>query len=95
VARGDRFRGHSARRRPELQYLALARVRVDLETVDAVQVDTESWEQAFTTLTSAGLQVLLAGRSVRCTDTSAAEVEQVLETAGLSTRVTVVPQRGS
>jgi ABC-2 type transport system ATP-binding protein/ribosome-dependent ATPase len=57
----------------------------------AVQVDTDSWEQAFTTLTDARLQVLLAGRSVRVTDTSAADVEQVLETAGLSTRVTTVP----
>jgi ABC-2 type transport system ATP-binding protein/ribosome-dependent ATPase len=57
----------------------------------AVQVDTDSWEQAFTTLTNARMQVLLNGRSVRVTDTSAAEVEQVLETAGLSTRVTTVP----
>ena len=57
----------------------------------AVQVDTDSWEQAFTTLTNARLQVLLAGRSVRVTDTSAAEVEQLLETAGLSTRITTVP----
>jgi ABC-2 type transport system ATP-binding protein/ribosome-dependent ATPase len=57
----------------------------------AVQVDTNSWEQAFTALTNARLQVLLAGRSVRVTDTSAAEVEQVLDTAGLSTRITTVP----
>ncbi|HEX4519746.1 MAG TPA: hypothetical protein VH063_09225 [Gaiellaceae bacterium] len=57
----------------------------------AVQVDTDSCEQAFTTLTNARLPVLLAGRSVRVTDTSAAEVEYVLATAGLSTRTTTVP----
>ncbi len=57
----------------------------------AVQVDTDSWEQAFTTLTDARMQVLLAGRSVRVTDASVAEVEQVLEGARLSTRLTAVP----
>jgi ABC-2 type transport system ATP-binding protein/ribosome-dependent ATPase len=57
----------------------------------AIQVDTDSWEQAFTTLTNARLPVLLAGRSVRVTDTPATEVEQVLKTAGLSTRITTVP----
>jgi ABC-2 type transport system ATP-binding protein/ribosome-dependent ATPase len=57
----------------------------------AVQVDTDAWEQAFTTLTDARMQVLLAGRSVRVTDSSVAEVEHVLRGAGLSTRVTAVP----
>jgi ABC-2 type transport system ATP-binding protein/ribosome-dependent ATPase len=57
----------------------------------AVRVDTESWEQAFTVLTNAGLPVLLAGRSVRVTDTPAATVEQELETAGLSARIRSVP----
>jgi ABC-2 type transport system ATP-binding protein/ribosome-dependent ATPase len=57
----------------------------------AVQVETDSWEQAFTTLSEARLPVLLAGRSVRVTDTSPAEVEQTLKTAGLSTRITTVP----
>jgi ABC-2 type transport system ATP-binding protein/ribosome-dependent ATPase len=57
----------------------------------AVQVDTDTWEQAFTVLTNARLQVMLAGRSVRVTDTSATDVEQVLETAGLSARITTVP----
>jgi ABC-2 type transport system ATP-binding protein/ribosome-dependent ATPase len=57
----------------------------------AVQVDTDAWEQAFTTLTQARMHVLLAGRSVRVTDSSVAEVEQVLEGAGLVTRVTAVP----
>jgi ABC-2 type transport system ATP-binding protein/ribosome-dependent ATPase len=57
----------------------------------AVEVETDSWEQAFTTLSSARLPVLLAGRSVRVTDTPPAEVEQVLKSAGLSTRITTVP----
>jgi ABC-2 type transport system ATP-binding protein/ribosome-dependent ATPase len=57
----------------------------------AVQVETESWEEAFTTLSNARLPVLLAGRSVRVTDTPPAEVGQTLETAGLSARITTVP----
>jgi ABC-2 type transport system ATP-binding protein/ribosome-dependent ATPase len=57
----------------------------------AVQVDTDAWEQAFTALTAARMQVLLAGRSVRVTDSSVAEVEQVLRGVGLSSRVTAVP----
>jgi ABC-type multidrug transport system ATPase subunit len=56
----------------------------------AVQVDTDAWEQAFTTLTDARMHVLLAGRSVRVTDSSVAEVEHVLRGAGLSARVAAV-----
>jgi ABC-2 type transport system ATP-binding protein len=57
----------------------------------AVQVDTRSWEQAFRALTDARMPVLLAGRSVRVPDTPAADVERVLDNAGLSTRITAVP----
>jgi ABC-2 type transport system ATP-binding protein/ribosome-dependent ATPase len=57
----------------------------------AVQVDTDSWEQAFNALTAARMPVLLAGRSVRVPDTAASEVEQVLQHAGLSTRISAVP----
>ena len=57
----------------------------------AVQVDTDSWEQAFNALTAARMPVLLAGRSVRVPDTPAGEVEQVLQHAGLSTRISAVP----
>ena len=57
----------------------------------AVQVDTDAWEQAFTTLTDARMHVLLAGRSVRVTDSSVAEVEHVLRGAGLSARLAAVP----
>jgi ABC-2 type transport system ATP-binding protein/ribosome-dependent ATPase len=57
----------------------------------AVEVETDSWEQAFTALSNARLPVLLAGRTVRVTDTPPAEVEQTLETAGLSSRITTVP----
>jgi ABC-type multidrug transport system ATPase subunit len=57
----------------------------------AVQVDTQSWEDAFRVLTDARMPVLLAGRSVRVPDTPAADVEHVLARAGLSTRITNVP----
>jgi ABC-2 type transport system ATP-binding protein/ribosome-dependent ATPase len=57
----------------------------------AVRVDTDSWEQAFNALTEARMPVLLSGRSVRVPDTSAGDVERVLESAGLSTRITAVP----
>ncbi|MGH3136717.1 MAG: ABC transporter ATP-binding protein, partial [Gaiellaceae bacterium] len=57
----------------------------------AVKVDTDSWEQAFRTLTDAGIPVLLAGRSVRVPDATASEVEVVLDGAGLSAHVAAVP----
>jgi ABC-2 type transport system ATP-binding protein/ribosome-dependent ATPase len=57
----------------------------------AVQVDTDSWEQAFNALSEARMPVVLAGRSVRVPDTPAGEVERVLEHAGLLTQVTAVP----
>ena len=37
----------------------------------AVQIDTESWEQAFRALSNANMPVLLAGRSVRVANTPA------------------------
>ena len=57
----------------------------------AVQVDTESWEHAFSVLTDARMPVLLAGRRVRAPHSSIHEVERVLKRAGLSARVTAVP----
>ncbi|HEY2310655.1 MAG TPA: ABC transporter ATP-binding protein [Gaiellaceae bacterium] len=57
----------------------------------AVQVDTDSWEQAFNALSEAQMPVALSGRSVRVPDTPADEVESVLRQARLSTRVTTVP----
>jgi ABC-2 type transport system ATP-binding protein/ribosome-dependent ATPase len=57
----------------------------------AVQIDTDAWQQAFNTLADAGLPVLLSGRSVRVPDTSATEVGRILDTAGLSTRISHVP----
>ncbi|HEU5215762.1 MAG TPA: ABC transporter ATP-binding protein [Gaiellaceae bacterium] len=57
----------------------------------AVRVDAESWEKAFNALGEARLPVVLSGRSVRVPDTPAAEVEQVLRRAELSTRITTVP----
>ena len=56
----------------------------------AIQVDTDSWEQAFRALTDAGTPALLAGRSVRVPDTSVEEVHRVLDRAGLSARITAV-----
>jgi ABC-2 type transport system ATP-binding protein/ribosome-dependent ATPase len=57
----------------------------------AVQVDTDSWEDAFNALSSAGLTVLLAGRSVRLPDAVAPDVEQVLHGAGITARITEAP----
>ena len=57
----------------------------------AVQVDTDSWEQAFNALSEAHMPVALSGRSVRVPDTPAGEVERVLRHADLSTRITAVP----
>jgi ABC-2 type transport system ATP-binding protein/ribosome-dependent ATPase len=57
---------------------------------NAVLVDTESWEQAFRALTDARMPVMLTGRSCRVPDTPAADVERVLEAAGLSSRITSV-----
>lgn len=56
-----------------------------------VQVDTDSWERAFTVLSDARLRVLLAGRSVRAPNSSVHEVERALTRAGVSARVTTVP----
>jgi ABC-2 type transport system ATP-binding protein/ribosome-dependent ATPase len=56
----------------------------------AVQIDTDAWQQAFNTLADAGMPVLLSGRSVRVPDASAADVQRVLEAAGLSARITEV-----
>ena len=57
----------------------------------AVQVDTDSWEQALNALSEAQMPVVLSGRSVRVPDTPAGEVERVLQHAELSTRITAVP----
>ncbi len=73
------------------QVAAAGTVREIIGGRTAVQVDTDSWEQAFHALTDARMPVLLAGRSVRVPDTAAGEVEKVLESAGLSTRISAVP----
>jgi ABC-2 type transport system ATP-binding protein/ribosome-dependent ATPase len=57
----------------------------------AVQVDTDAWERAFSALTAAGVTVLLAGRSVRAPEATAAEVDRVLGAADVPATVTEVP----
>src|SRR5205814_6236610 len=57
----------------------------------AVQVDTESWEQAFKALTDAGMTVLLAGRSVRLPDAAPRDVQHALDAAGLTAQISEAP----
>jgi ABC-2 type transport system ATP-binding protein/ribosome-dependent ATPase len=73
------------------QVAAAGTVRAIVGGRTAVQVDTDSWEQAFNALSDAQLPVVLSGRSVRVPDTPAGEVERVLQRAQLSTRITAVP----
>jgi ABC-2 type transport system ATP-binding protein/ribosome-dependent ATPase len=57
----------------------------------AIQVDTTAWDLAFTALTGAQLPTMLAGRTVRVTDTSVDDVERALQGAGVTADLTVVP----
>ena len=70
---------------------ATGTVRDIIGDTTAVQVDTEAWEQAFNALTAARMTVLLAGRSVRAPNMPAADVQQVLDAAGISARISDVP----
>jgi ABC-2 type transport system ATP-binding protein/ribosome-dependent ATPase len=73
------------------QVAAAGTVREIIGGRTAVQVDTDSWEQAFNALSEAQMPVVLSGRSVRVPDTPAGEVERVLRHAELSARLTAVP----
>src|SRR5262245_9170447 len=57
----------------------------------AIEVETASWERAFTVLADAGAAVTLAGRSVRVAQASEPEVRRVVDAAGLSARIIEVP----
>jgi ABC-2 type transport system ATP-binding protein len=57
----------------------------------AVEVETATWDKAFTVLGGAHLPTLLAGRIVRVTDASAEDVQEVLRKAGVTANVVVVP----
>lgn len=57
----------------------------------AVRVRVADWSRAFDVLSAAGLPVTLAGTSVRVADVPAEEVSRVLEGAGLTAEVEVVP----
>ena len=57
----------------------------------AVQVESAAWDRAFTVLTDARLPTMLAGRAVRISDASVDDVERVLEDAGVTAQLTVVP----
>ena len=70
---------------------AAGTVREIIRGRTAVQVDADSWEQAFTVLSEAQIPVLLSGRSVRVPDTPAGEVARVLQSAGLTTGISAVP----
>lgn len=57
----------------------------------AVEVETATWDEAFTVLGAAHLPTLLAGRTVRVTDASAEDVQEALRKAGVTANVLVVP----
>ena len=57
----------------------------------AVQVVTESWSEAFTTLGDDGFEVTLSGRQVRVPAADTDRVRQVLDGAGIDAELTVVP----
>jgi ABC-2 type transport system ATP-binding protein len=56
-----------------------------------VQVMTESWSEAFTTLGDNGFEITLSGRQVRVPSADTDRVRQVLDDAGIDAELTVVP----
>jgi ABC-2 type transport system ATP-binding protein len=57
----------------------------------AAEVDTRSWEAAFTTLDAAGLPVSLVGRTLRVPGVDPGAVQRLLGEAGVTARVAAVP----
>jgi ABC-2 type transport system ATP-binding protein/ribosome-dependent ATPase len=57
----------------------------------AIQVNADSWEDAFNALGDAGMTVLLAGRNVRVPHTAIAVVRSVLDKADLPAHISEVP----
>jgi ABC-type multidrug transport system ATPase subunit len=57
----------------------------------AVAVHTGDWAQAFAALNAAGQPVMLAGRAIRVANASPAELQQVLNAAGIQASLEPVP----
>jgi ABC-type multidrug transport system ATPase subunit len=57
----------------------------------AVEVTAERWRDAFAILTSAGVPLMLAGRTIRVADTDPEVVRRILGAAGLEAGVEAVP----
>ena len=57
----------------------------------ALAVHTDDWATAFAALNAAGVPVILDGRAVRVVDTDAADLDRILQTAGIRATVEPVP----
>jgi ABC-type multidrug transport system ATPase subunit len=57
----------------------------------AVAVRTGNWAQAFAVLNAAGAPVMLEGRAIRVADASPAELQEVLNAAGIKASLQPVP----
>jgi len=57
----------------------------------AVAVRTEDWAQAFAVLNAAGAPVMLAGRAIRVANADPAELQEVLQAAGIEASLQPVP----
>jgi hypothetical protein len=60
-------------------------------TTTALAVHTDDWTTTFAALNAAGVPVILNGRAVRVADTAQAELDQILNTAGITAIVVPVP----
>ena len=60
-------------------------------TAVAVAVRTGDWAQAFAALNAAGAPVMLEGRAIRVANANPAELQQVLNTAGIQASLQTVP----
>jgi ABC-type multidrug transport system ATPase subunit len=60
-------------------------------TTMALAVHTDDWATTFAALNTAGVPVILDGRAVRVADTDPTELDQILNTAGITATVTEVP----
>ncbi|TDT15410.1 ABC-2 type transport system ATP-binding protein/ribosome-dependent ATPase [Ilumatobacter fluminis] len=57
----------------------------------AAVVHTDNWADAFAALNAAGTAVILDGRTVRVADTTPADVEHILDTAGIHHHIEPAP----
>ena len=60
-------------------------------TTTALAVHTDDWATTFAALNAAGVPVILDGRAVRVADTDAAELDRILDKAGIAASIVPVP----